>query len=207
MYIGLVQRWSQLREQQKPSPIVVGDNNTRSVLNTICQQLRHHHGEIEAPHQYGPLAFAVGDEVIARHTDRYMRSNTGDFVRNGATGTVTATGPDAVVVNFDGIGQVALPAPWITQDFLNLSYALTSYAVQGATQATSTSLLTTGAQQAQLLVNITRGRTDNHIAVIAPTDSELSHWRGTDSQDIKDAVAQTVRPNDSVPAIVAELPP
>ena len=153
---------------------------------------------------YGALSFAVGDEVIARRTDRTITTDKGDFIRNGTTGIVLATFEDRVVVDFKDTGQIELPAQWVANDHLNLAYALTSYAVQGATQPVSTSVLATGAQQAQLVVNITRGRTDNHLAVIRRDDSDMSHWHEHDSPDIAAAVAASVRADDSIPAIVAD---
>ena len=204
MHAALLARWRRLRASDRAAPLVVGDNHTRTVLNAACQQLRLSQGEITEPRPYGPLSFGVGDEVISRRTDRKIMSQQGDYIRNGTTGVVVAVTDNHVVVDFESVGEITLPARWVADDHLNLAYALTSYAVQGATQPVSTSVLSTGANQAELVVNITRGRRDNHLAVIRRNNSEMSHLHQHEAHDIAAAVASTVRSSDNTPAIITD---
>ena len=204
MHASLLARWRSLRSNNNAAPLVVGDNHTRTVLNAACQKIRRDQNQVAEPLAYGDLAFGVGDEVISRRTDRKIFTAEGDYVRNGTTGVVIAVTSSHVRVDFDSIGEINLPARWVAADHLNLAYALTSYAVQGATQPVSTSVLATGAAQAELVVNITRGRRDNHLAVIRRDNSQMSHWHQNDRQDIAASVAASVRRTNTAPAIITD---
>jgi hypothetical protein len=50
------------------------------------------------------------------------------------------------------------------------AYAVTSYAVQGATRAISTSRIDPTATRAEVYVDITRGQTANHLYLTQPRD-------------------------------------
>ena len=84
-----------------------------------------------------------------------------------------------------------------------LAYCVTFYAVQGATQPTSTSVIAAGANLPELVVDITRGKTDNHVILIDKGDSELSRWR-IGPEDLLEEVAGSIRPLDLTPAIHAD---
>ena len=77
----------------------------------------------------------------------------------------------------EGIGTIELPSAWIARGGADLAYCVTSYAVQGATQPASTSVIVAGATLPELVVDITRGRTDNHVILTSRADSEFSRWR------------------------------
>src|SRR3546814_13539222 len=100
------------------------------------------------------------------------------YVRNVATGTVTAlhTARDgkakAIEVCFEGIGAIALPRHFLEEHQgsgcridvgIDHAYALTSYAVQGATFDVSTSRIDDGATRSAAYADITRGRRANHL--------------------------------------------
>jgi hypothetical protein len=53
---------------------------------------------------------------------------------------------------------------------LDHAYAITSYAVQGATRALSTSRIDPTATRAEAYVDITRGQTANHLYLTRPAD-------------------------------------
>jgi hypothetical protein len=106
-------------------------------------------------------------------------------VRNGALGTITALhrgadrSDDAVTVAFDGTGTINLPRSYLDQQTtgrrrheagLDHAYAVTSYAVQGATRAVSTSRIDPGSTRAEAYVDITRGQADNHLYLSRPRD-------------------------------------
>src|SRR5207249_2280086 len=113
-----------------------------------------------------------------------------DYVRNGAMGTVIALNKsrnptrDTVLVRFDGIGTVDLPRSFFDEHErsdgrkvvgLDHAYAATSYAVQGATFAESTSRIDEKASRLETYVDITRGRSANHLYLtcgVDPLDGE-----------------------------------
>ena len=130
--------------------------------------------------------------VHSREKRGYRPGHTSDFVRNGARGTVTA--------DFDGIGKLNLPAAWVANGGVGLAYALTSHAVQGATQRASTSVISQGATLPELVVNITRGTHDNHVAIVRREDAGLAHWRHNDD-DPTTSVARSIRDKPATPAI------
>ena len=198
----VLRRWQTLRDQNQPAPIAARDRHTVSVLNGACQRLLIERGEVRSPVQYSHLEFGVGDEVIAHRTDRmqHRAGHTSGYVRNGARGTVTAANAQQLTVDFDGIGKLNLPAAWVANGGVGLAYALTSHAVQGATQPASTSLITQGATLPELVVNITRGTHDNHVTIVRREDSGLARWRHHDD-NLATSVARSIRDKPDTPAI------
>ena len=83
---------------------------------------------------------------------------------------------------------------------MGLAYALTSHAVQGATQPASTSIISQGATLPELVVNITRGTHDNHVAIVRREDAGLARWRHNDD-DLTTSVARSIRDKPATPAI------
>ncbi len=203
MLAEMLRRWQTLRDDNRPAPIVTRDRHTVSVLNGACQELLIKRGEVQPPVQYGHLELGVGDEVIARRTDRtqHQAGQTSGYVRNGARGTITAANSQQLTVAFDGIGKLSLPAGWVANGGVSLAYALTSHAVQGATQPASTSIISQGATRPELVVNITRGTHDNHVAIVHREDAGLARWRHTDDEDLITSVARSIHDKPNTPAI------
>ncbi|HMJ75481.1 MAG TPA: MobF family relaxase [Iamia sp.] len=169
-------RWWAAHLDGDDHPMVDRRNVTRHRLNRLAHVLLRANGEVgdEEMVTTGDRRFSVGDRVAARRPDRSLHVD-GDrraYVRNGAQGTVTHLADYALVVAFDGIGTVQVPRSFIDGQppGLDLAYALTSYAVQGATHAVSTSRIDPGATRAEAYVDITRGRTANHLYLTQPPD-------------------------------------
>ena len=203
-YTAAVDRWMRLRSDDKSAPIVTRDNATRRTLNELCQRLLLDAGQVEAPVSYGGVRLGVGDEVLARRTDRLLTAGTpGSYIRNGARGRVVAASAEAATVHFEGIGTIELPTAWVARGGVDLAYCVTSYAVQGATQPASTSVLSAGATLPELVVDITRGRSDNHVILTDKGDSELSRWR-VGPEDLLEEVSRSIRPVDLTPAVHAD---
>ena len=138
--------------------------------------------------------------VHSREKRGYRPGHTSGFVRNGARGTVTTADAQELTVDFDGIGKLNLPAAWVANGGVGLAYALTSHAVQGATQRASTSVISEGATLPELVVNITRGTHDNHVAIVRREDAGLARWRHNDD-DPTTSVARTIRDRPATPVI------
>jgi AAA domain/TrwC relaxase len=190
-YRQALTRWWAAHQAGQEHPIVDRRNTVRRQLNRLAHQLLQATGQIsrdEIPGS-GDRRFSVGDRVIARTPDRdlYPRGQSDAYVRNGALGTVLALhlggrpADDTITVAFDGIGTVDVPRSYFDQHHtaggrrrrdigLDHAYAVTSYAVQGATRAVSTSRIDPTATRAEAYVDITRGQADNHLYLTRPAD-------------------------------------
>jgi len=192
LYAAMLTRWWHARAAGRPHPMVDRRNDQRLVLNRIARRLLRDMGELgdgEIPAAEG-RRFAVGDEVIARMGDRRLYPTGRDhaYVRNGAHGTVIAIeagggagdrSGDQIVVNFDELGEIALPREFFdlhtdewgrTDVGLDQAYAVTSYAVEGLTFDQSSSHVDPASTRPEVYVDITRGRDANHLFLTAAED-------------------------------------
>jgi conjugative relaxase-like TrwC/TraI family protein len=209
LYRHVLARWWDAHRAGLDHPMVDRRNSTRRTLNRLAHQLLRVHGElgdneIEAT---GDRRFAVGDRVTARAPNRDLHplGEPRSYVRNGALGTVVAIrhGPDAtqdtMTVAFDGIGTIDVPRSFFdhhrttsgrTEVGIDHAYALTSYAVQGSTRDLSTSRVDATATRAETYVDITRGRTANHLYLTATSDPlDGEHLPRLPGDDVDAAVA------------------
>jgi hypothetical protein len=159
-------------------------NRTRRILNAVAHRVLQAEGDVgdTGLRTSDGREFCVGDEVVARRPARDLHppSAARSYVRNGSRGRVVNVGDDSLTVDFDVLGRIDIPR-WFVEEHadcrgrsgagLDYGYALTSYAVQGATLPASTSAVTAGARRRELYVNLTRGRHDNHLFIAAPSDS------------------------------------
>lgn len=88
---------------------------------------------------------------------------------------------------------------------LDLSYAVTSYAVQGSTRGVSTSVATAATSRRELYVDITRGRHDNKVygTTNAPPGDTDEHLP-TLPRPLVDDLAVAVRRRTPPPIAVAD---
>lgn len=189
LYLGMLTNWWDAHRNGAGHPMVDRRHHTRRVLNRLARQLRRAHGELgDIDHTTSDgRAFAVGDHVVARMAARHLHTShdPAAYVRNGATGTITDLHPcvdgttGAVEVCFDGIGTITLPHDFLEEHVgpggrvdvgIDHAYALTSYAVQGATFEISTSRIDQGATRSETYVDITRGRQANHLYLTRAPD-------------------------------------
>ena len=191
----VLSRWWAAHLAGEEHPMVDRRNATRRQLNRLAHvMLRAHgaigHDEITAS---GDRRFSVGDRVAARTParDLHVARNPRAYVRNGARGTVAAISThrrrrrrDTITVDFDGIGPIVIPRAFFDEHLtmggkrevgIDHAYALTSYAVQGATHEVSTSRIDPTASRSETYVDITRGRRSNHLYLTrarSPLDGE-----------------------------------
>lgn len=182
LYVGMLQRWWHARLDGDEHPMVDRRHQTRQQLNRLARQLLRATGQLgdkELSATRG-RSFAAGDRVVARMAARHLHvaGEPDAYVRNGAVGTVVAVVPgqvaagDRLRVSFDDIGTIDIPrgffddheGPGGRHDVgIDHAYAVTSYAVQGATFGTSTSRIDEHASRSEAYVDITRGRATNHL--------------------------------------------
>ncbi len=195
VHVDLLHRWWEERQAGRPHPMVDRRNHIRRALNRLAHRLLQVAGEIGSEEMVaaGGRAFAVGDRVVARRGNRdlYVQGDRSAYVRNGATGRVVGlcrrplAAEDQITVAFDGIGTVTLPRSFFDEHRfprssrvdvgLDHAYAVTSYSVQGATYEASTSRLDEGTSRPEVYVDITRGRSANHVYLsrtLDPFDGE-----------------------------------
>jgi conjugative relaxase-like TrwC/TraI family protein len=213
LYRHVLARWWDAHQAGLDHPMVDRRNSTRRTLNRLAHQLLSVHGdlggdEIEAT---GDRRFAVGDRVTARAPNRGLHppAESHAYVRNGALGTITAihraadTTRDAITVAFDGIGTIDVPRSFFDHHRttsgrpevgIDHAYALTSYAVQGSTRELSTSRIDATATRAETYVDITRGRTANHLYMTATSDTlDGEHLPRLPAPDVDAAVAHRLK--------------
>ena len=161
--------------------------------------------------------FCVGDEVVARRPARELHpaGSPQSYVRNGSRGTVVAVDASvgSLTVDFESLGRIEVPGSYVeahpdrhgrVAPGLDYGYALTSYAVQGATLPASSSAVTAGARRRELYVNLTRGRRDNHLFVAAPSDTlggEGHLPRPPEDDVIAEVLAAVGRPDEDRSAL------
>jgi conjugative relaxase-like TrwC/TraI family protein len=181
-YTDVLERWWSAHQAGHEHPMVNRRNDVRRALNRLAHQLRRAAGEIGTDEMTADdRRYSVGDRVIARIPNRTLHP-TGDpdaYVRNGATGTIadlrpgTSPDEDRITVQFDDLGVIDLPRHFFDEHAidhdgrrgvgLDHAYAVTSYAITGATYSVSTSRIDETASRAETYVDITRGRTANHL--------------------------------------------
>jgi conjugative relaxase-like TrwC/TraI family protein len=186
-HAAMLARWYTERTAGRPHPMVHGRNRERRVLNALAQQLLVEDGTVEA-NEYAVLGdgrrLCMGDQVVARHGDRTIHpvGNRNGWMRNGTTGRVVEVRTDPAKPEGDEI-DIAISDGIITCDRatfdrsnggIDLAYAVTSYAVQGATNDVSTSAITASTSRSELYVDITRGRHHNQIYGTRPVHDDAA---------------------------------
>lgn len=189
LYARLLARWWDSRQAGAPHPLVERSNRRRRQLNRLARKLLQVHGEIdndELPAS-GNRAFSLGDEVIARRGNRHLHPD-GDqtsYLRNGARGTVVGfengetADEDRLHIDFADLGTISIPRAFFDDHpgpngrvdaGIDHAYAVTSYAVQGATFEESTGRVDERSSRAETYVDLTRGRNANHLFVTRAED-------------------------------------
>lgn len=182
LYARLLTRWWDCRQRGAPHPLVERSNRRRRQLNRLARKLLQVHGQIGSDDldASGGRAFSVGDQVIARRGHRHLHPD-GDpkaYLRNGSRGIVvalergTAGEDDALAVAFEDLGTISVPRSFFDDHpgpngrvdaGIDHAYAVTSYAVQGATFEESTGRVDERTSRAETYVDLTRGREANHL--------------------------------------------
>lgn len=122
------------------------------------------------------LRVSAGDLVITRLNDRRLRTDHGDWVRNGDRWQVVRVRRDgSLEVRRAGRhgGVVGLPA-WYVAEHVDLGYAVTAHRAQGMTVDTSHVVVTGSTTRENLYVAMTRGQHSN-IAYVALDQPDESH--------------------------------
>ncbi|HAS13129.1 MAG TPA: hypothetical protein DCS55_21855 [Acidimicrobiaceae bacterium] len=213
LYVGMLQRWWTAHLDGDDHPMVDRRHHTRRQLNRLARQLRRAHGELGGAElsATGERHFAAGDRVVARMAARHLHvpDHQDRYLRNGATGTVTEAVPgrvpagDRLRIDFDGIGPIDVPRQFFDEHDgpggrrdvgIDHAYAVTSYAVQGATYDSSTSRIDEHASRSEAYVDLTRGRHANHLYLTrGPESPDGEHLPKVPPPPVVDAVSNRLR--------------
>ncbi len=173
---AIVARWYEERAAGRSHPMVHGRNLQRRQLNALAQQILISDGDVDGS-RFAVLAdgrrLCVGDQVVARHGDRSIHpvADRNGWMRNGTSGQIvdirvsanTQVDDEIDIATLAGIITCTRPTFDRPDGGIDLAYALTSYAVQGATHDVSTSAIAPSTNRSELYVDITRGRRDNRL--------------------------------------------
>ncbi|MEJ7800715.1 MAG: hypothetical protein WKF60_09355, partial [Ilumatobacter sp.] len=122
--------------------------------------------------------FYPGQRVMARRNNRHIRPSltSDEYVRNGDRFTVIGAHPlgGLTVATRDG-EIVPIPASYVADGHLDVAYASTSHAAQGATVDETHTLATPSMGADALYVAMTRGRHANHIHLTPPAFEPDQH--------------------------------
>lgn len=157
------------QERQNGEAVTVTSNDEARAVNSSIRDKRAARGEVNEHHTaYGSdgLPISTGDLIQTR------KNNTRLGVANRQQWIVQHVADDGTVTAREaGSGRkrprtVRLPADYVTEH-AHLSYAATSYGVQGATVPSSHTILTDSTSAASVYVGMTRGRESNLLHVVA----------------------------------------
>ncbi|MGI8792745.1 MAG: MobF family relaxase, partial [Acidimicrobiales bacterium] len=166
--------------------------HTRDVaqrLNATIVDTLLEHGHLDAATGFDVEGhtFYPGQRVMARRNNRQLRPSltSDDFVRNGDRFTII--GPHQLegltVATADG-EIVPIPASYIADGHLEVAYASTIHAAQGATVDETHTVGTASMGADALYVAMTRGRHANHIH-LAPPAFDLDQQHGPLTQRVE----------------------
>lgn len=188
-HAAMLARWYTERAAGSDHPMVHGRNRQRRALNGVAQQILISDGVVD-PQRSVVLddgrRLCVGDQVLARHGDRTVHpdENRDGWLRNGTRGEIVDVRHDPRSPESDEIDMLTTGGviTCFRSTFdridggIDLAYAVTSYAVQGATNKVSTSAIGPTTNRSELYVDITRGRHGNQLygtrPVADPSDTE-----------------------------------
>jgi conjugative relaxase-like TrwC/TraI family protein len=169
--------WAAARSQGRSVVLMAPDHDTVDALALRARAARVSAGEVSGPSlRAGRHVIGVGDEVMATHNDRRLRTEAGEWVRNGSRWVVREIGTDGSVLlsSMEGHGAVRLPPAYVSEH-LALAYATTIHKAQGLTVDEGIVVADASMAAESLYVGMTRGRSANRVMVV--TEGEIEHGR------------------------------
>ena len=170
--------WQQQREAGKSVVVMAGDNATVDEIARRARAERVQRGEAEPGGVALPRGtVGVGDEIVTLRNERALRTERGEFVRNGELWQVTARDPSGAlqVSSLEGRGSLALPSSYVAKH-VALAYALTVHKAQGQTVDAAVLVVDPAMTAQQLYVGMSRGREQNRALVVCE-EIDLEHGR------------------------------
>ncbi len=161
-------RWAECRAQGKAVLVMAGDHDTVDALVLRARAALVALGQVESGGvRAGRHLVGVGDEVVTLRNDRHLRTDSGEWVRNGDRWRVVARFEDGSLELAHCLdhGSLRLPAPYV-REHVALGYALTVHKAQGVTVDKAVVVVNSKMSAEQLYVAMSRGREHNQAIVI-----------------------------------------
>lgn len=164
--------------QGRSAILIASTNAVVTDINERFLHARREAGEVDATRTVplrGHADAGVGERILARHNERTLLDEHGDFIRNGTTLTVQEIHPDGSLTAIRDGSEAAIrvPAEYLLAH-TELGYATTAHRAQGVTVDEARLVLpTSDSIPAELLyVGLTRGRHLNTTYVGQDPDAE-----------------------------------
>lgn len=198
MYHGILDAWRTDR-QRGHTVMVTQTNNHASALAAAAREHLVAVGQVDT----GPSITlrdgnhaSAGDEVRTRKNSRDLTVGSGgSYVRNRDTWTVKTVHRDGslTVTSVGAGGSTRLPAVYAAQH-VELGYAGTAHSVQGVTVDYEHMLCDPDVARQGLYVAMSRGRTENHVWVVAETTEhqEIPGSPVSPTAALKSAIARPI---------------
>ena len=166
----IADQWTHHHARDESVAVTAETNAHVDALNRAIQDTRRDLGHLDEQHAVpigGGETAGPGDLVVTRHNDRTLRTDHDEPVRNRELWRVDAVNVDGsfTLSRLRGQGTVTIPADY-ARAHLRLGYAATAHGHQGDTVDVSYTLISTTTSHRALYVGATRGRAENHLAVI-----------------------------------------
>lgn len=163
-------RWAFATAAGQKVAVVAETNEHVDALNAAIQDLRARQGDLgpDCARIAGTEMAHIGDRVVTRRNDRSLLTDRAEPVRNRDRWTVHAVAANgALTLDHDrGHGTVVLPADYV-RSHVRLGYAATAHGNQGDTVDLGITIVTAATSHRSLYVGATRGRSENHLYVVA----------------------------------------
>lgn len=177
----IADNWIRHHSNDQTVAITAETNAQVDALNRAVQDTRRDLGHLDEQHAVpiaGGETAGPGDLVVTRRNDRTLRTDHDEPVRNRELWRVDTTNVDGsfTLSRQRGQGTVTIPADY-AQAHLRLGYAATAHGHQGDTVDVSYTLISPATSHRALYVGATRGRTENHLAVVTD-EPDLGAGRG-----------------------------
>ncbi len=160
--------WHQARVNGETVILAAPTNDVVVRLNEQAQQRLLQTGELSGRGrslQAGPYRLHAGDEIATRRNHRQLETDRGIAVRNRDHWTIDTVHRNRDLTVTGASGTIRLPADYV-QQHVELGYAQTSHATQGATVDRSILYLDGPTDARGIYVPLTRGRHDNSAYIV-----------------------------------------
>ncbi len=208
------------------SRMMAEQHSIRRQLNDRAQTLLIADGTLVGDGvRIGEATFHVGDEVVTRTRDRWLKfDHSKKPLRNSTLGTVTGIGNDldgqpTLTVDFGSRGTLMLDHEFLTRPIrpgvtggLTPAYAVTTHVAQGSTYTAGRMIASDTSSRAGIYVGLTRGTSDANLYVVRRRDLEPQERSDvglptiTDTRTAIDALADQLAKPGEVTVVTAADP-
>src|SRR5699024_7489639 len=186
MLMDALTSWAKDKDKGLESLLVASTREDVDLLNRLAQQVcgdtgainpLGHHVRLSGGHQG-----SVGDVILTKRNNYDLLTDAGDIVRNGQRWIIQDLHEDGSMTarRMDDTNATAhLPADYV-KDHVQLGYASTGHAAQGATVDTCHVVAGLGkVDRAGVYVPLTRGRYENHLYLMETRAGDLDTGHGS----------------------------